>query len=363
MDMKTFKKSSTVIYMLMHIALLMGCDRKVTIESVVHPDGVIDRTIVLTEVDSIEVSRNMFGLNEGNGWKVVAEPYVEAPNDKVSKNEKQKYTIAFRQSFSSVEESNKVLSNSNDTLFSVTGTFEKKFRWFYTYLNFTDTYRAINRFGLAKPEDYFTQEDFSFINRMPAEGKSITKADSVYLDQLNKKIFDQFAMQSIYNEHFNLMLDVMRTARIDQKYIESYMKQKGFMFSILTKKENDNVFSDDAFMHQVMDSLHVDFPYDKIVDNYKDRSKEIKSRLEFMSEAGFSSKYTHIIKMPWDVIATNADSINGTTLIFQPLALKFLLRDYTLHASSRKLNYWVLIVSGLVVAITIGAFVKGRSRL
>lgn len=134
------------------------------------------------------------------------------------------------------------------------------------------------------------------------------------------------------------------------------------MFSVLTKKENDNVFNDDAFMHQVMDSLHVTFPMDKIIDNYQQRSKEIKSRIDFMSEAGFASKYTHIIKMPWDVIETNADSVSGNTLLFQPPAIKFLLKDYTMHASGRRLNYWALIVSGLLIVVTIIAFLKKRSN-
>jgi hypothetical protein len=245
-------------------------------------------------------------------------------------------------------------------LFKIHTTFDKKFRWFFTYLTYSDTYRSLNRFQHARPEEYFTKEDFDFIDRLPAEGKSISKADSVYLDHLNKKIVDHFAMQAIYDEHFYLMLDVMKKAQIDQKYIDAYTKQKGFMYAIITKKENDNAFSEDAFMHQVMDSLRIDFPMEKLTGAYIERSGAIKSRLEFMSEAGFATKYTHIIKLPWDVIESNADSVNGNALIFQPPALKFLIRDYTMHGTSRQLNYWAVILSTIVIAATIVAFVRKR---
>jgi hypothetical protein len=359
--MKASKKSITTIASLVMILALTSCDRNVTIESVVHPDGAIDRTIVLTEVDSSEVDKNMFGIHSINGWETRVEPYIEKPNDRVEeRNQSPKHIITFRKHFTSAADANAELDNANDTLFSINSTFHKKFRWFYTYLEYADTYRAINRFHLVKTEDFFTKEDFDFIGRMPAEGKSIAKADSVYLDQLNKKIFDHFAMQAIYEEHFKLMLNVMRDAKIEQKYIDAYKQQKGLMFSILTKKENDNVFSDDAFMHQVMDSLQVDFPIDKIAEDYKQRSTEIKARIDFMSEAGFASKYINIIKMPWDVIETNADSIHINDLFFQPSPLKFMLKDYRMYATSRKLNYWTLIVSGVLIGLTIIAFVKRK---
>jgi hypothetical protein len=360
--MKVFKKIIHAATTLVMIFILTGCDRKVTIESTVHPDGTLDRNIVLTEVDSSELNHNMFGIQSSNGWKVQVKPYIERPDDRVEKKDTStKYVITFGKHFSSVAQANVEFDKAGDSLFRIRSAFNRKFRWFYTYLEFSDTYRAINRFHQVKMEDFFTKEDFDFIARMPAEGKAITKADSVYLDHLNKKIFDHFAMQAIYEEHFNLMLSVMRKAGIDKKYVDVYLKQKGYMFSILTKKENDNVFSEDAFMHQVMDSLNVDFPMDKITGDYRRSTKEIKTRIDFMSEAGFATKYTHIIKMPWDVIETNADSVKGNTLFFQPSPIKFMLKDYTMYATSRDLNYWAVLLSGLLIGVTIVAFVKKRS--
>src|SRR5882762_9964961 len=100
---------------------------------------------------------------------------------------------------------NKDLDNTTDSLFHVHSSFEKKYRWFYTYIKYSEKIRPINRFKLVSPKDYFNQEDSAFIQRLPAEGKSISKADSVYLDLLNQKITDHFATKGMYLEYYKAM--------------------------------------------------------------------------------------------------------------------------------------------------------------
>ena len=39
---------------------------------------------------------------------------------------------------------------------------------------------------------------------------------------------------------------------------------------------------------------------------------------------------------------------------------KFLFKDYTMHAESRRLNYWAVIVSVVIVLVTLGLFFRKR---
>src|SRR5204863_5978466 len=104
-----------------------------------------------------------------------------------------KYTIRFTKSYPSAEAANTDLNRKTDTLFRIRSDFSRQFRWFYTYIRFSDTYMALNRFHQLSKDDFFTQEDFAFISRLPSEGKSISKGDSLYLSRLNEKILDIFA--------------------------------------------------------------------------------------------------------------------------------------------------------------------------
>jgi hypothetical protein len=363
--MKTSKYFIQGIAALFALCSLSNCEQKITVESVVHPDGAIDRTIVFTEVDSSKANTNIFGIDVENGWETKMEPVLQDNKDPgeqtyQTKREKVKgkYNIIFHKRFASVDEVNKVLNTPNDTLFRINSSFEKKFRWFYTYINYTDTYVSINRFDQLLKEDYFTKEDFAFINRMPESGKSITKADSIYLDLLEEKIGDFYAL-ALYEEHFKMMLDAMNKNNLEPRWTDSLKHRKRAMSAMLTKKDNDKML-EEAFMLPLIDSLQIGFPLEKIKDDYKSMFIGFNPRIKFMGEVVSQAEFTHIIKMPWEVVSTNADSVNGTSLYWRPLTLKFLLNDYTMSAESRKMNLWTVIISLLFVIISAGLFWKKR---
>lgn len=358
--MKTFKIFTTSACVLWIVCLLMSCEQKITVESVVHPDGAIDRTIVFTEVDSAKVDRNMFGLHPGNGWETKVEPFLVEPNPYVKETNppRHKHTITFHKKFTSAEEANKELDTPGDSLFRIRSVFEKKFRWFYTYVHYSDTYMAVNRFHLRK-DDFFTEEDYAFINRLPAEGRSITRADSLYLEQLTEKVYEHYGASAIYEEHFSILIEAANKNNIDKHWIDSLYHHKGHMFSTILK--SDGNISETPFMIQLIDTLLVSFPIEKIVSDYTTLYANVAPRERFMHDA-LAGKFTHIIKMPWDVVATNADSSQGTSLYWRPLNIKYLLNDYTMYAESRKMNYWAVISSGIIVAIAVLAFLKKNKR-
>jgi hypothetical protein len=354
--MESLKKIITSTSVLAIVWLLMSCEQKIMVESVVHADGAIDRTIIFTEVDSSKVAYNMFGINEKNGWKTTLERIMKKKDTLGNTKSEQKYTITFHKKFASADEANKVMDNPSDSIFRIKSVFKKKLKWFYTYITYSDTYSAINRFNVLPIDDFFTPEDFSFINRMPAEGKAITKADSLYLEMLNGKVHDHYAMQAIYAEHFNAMLQAMEKNEIDHRWVDSLMRYKGKMLSLFSKRiEKDDAF-EEAFMVPLIDSLQISFPTEKVKKDYYGLHAAIKSRLNFMVEISSEGKFTHAITMPWKVITTNADSINGSTLYWQPPTIKFLLNDYTMYAASRKLNYWAVLIAGILILSSILAF-------
>lgn len=348
--MKAFKFLITTITSIIILWSLSSCEQNIAVESVVHEDGSIDRTVVFSEADSGIVKENIFGINEKNGWKADVSAVPTRENEQSKKK-----TIAFTKHFSSVDDINSEMNSSSDTLFKIRSEFEKKFRWFYTYLKYSDTYVAINRFKEVKTEDYFTPEDYLFIQRLPAEGKSMSKADSVYLITLNEKIYDHFAIRGLYEDQFKSFL--MSLAESDRKWSDSLLKSKERMFHMLVQSKDNT--SDDDFMSALADSVGI--PKSLINRAAFDRlNKESERTINFMSSAA-EGKYTHSIKMPWSVVDTNADSVSGNQLIWQPPVIKFMLNDYTMYAESRQINYWAVILSATVVVVTVLAFVR-RSR-
>lgn len=319
---------------------LSACGHNVSMETTVREDGSLDKTIMIETEDS---TKNFLGISKENGWKMKTHRIDSASN----KNESnKKWRVVFQKIFISSEEANAELATPSDTLFRVSSTFDKKFRWFYTYLYYADTYKAINRMALP-PDDYITREDYAFIDRLPAEGQTISKADSFYLSELNKRIFDVYGLRAIYEAYYDLDVKLIKESGLENRWLDTLNKHKENLYARLVKQQD----LPDNFMYRAMDSLGIPFPFDKMENRYTELYRQTDSKTNFISHAS-EGKYAHVINMPWTIVGTNADSVSGNRLQWNPPSVKFLLNDYTMYAEARKVNLWAFGVSALVLFFT-----------
>jgi hypothetical protein len=354
-----------ILSMLFLLALLSACKQDIAMETTVYPDGSLDRTIQTAHSDehqeiqtidarpnnTVEITRaaaieNMFGLRVEDGW-ALATRMIPADVDSTT-------IYTFRRHFSSVDEANATLATPADTLFRVTSTFEKKFRWFYTYLYYADTYHAINRMDYPV-ENYVTPEDYTFIDRLPAEGKKITPADSIYFAHLHDKLVGDYGLRALYECYYDLTVKLMQETHVENKWFDTLRAHKESMLRDVVARHDIN---DDYILHTI-DSIGIPLSSAQTSTLYSALLKSLDKKLGFMSVAS-DATYRHRINMPWDVVRTNADSISGNQLFWNPPAIKFLIKDYTFYAESRQLNYWAVAISGIVIALTVFLFVRRR---
>lgn len=331
--------------LLLGTILFSACEHPMTLKTEVHEDGTLDKTITFEKGDSSLSTNNIFGIDSTKGWSA---KIVELPVEKTETgSDKIQYKTVFKKHFGSVDELNIELNSPSDTLFKVKSTFGKKFRWFYTYIRYTETFLPINRFKMLSPEDYLNEEDHQFIDRLPGEGKAISKADSLYLQMLNVKIGDYYTNMAIFNEEFEIMKGLVKQSDLEGKWMDTLIRKKEYIYNHIEKMKGEPDF---ALM--MTDSLHIPLNKETASKSALLLAKDLNSRLSFMSFAN-DGKYTNIIHMPWTVLNSNADSVAGNTLVWRPLVTKFLFKEYHMYAEARKLNLWTLIVSGVLVLLTI----------
>lgn len=345
--MKNINRSISIALLFAAAIGFSSCEQKVYTETTVHEDGTLDKAITVQTSDSTD---NFFGLSKEKGWDLTVT--TEEDSVKKDKNEKPKLFLTFRKSFASAEKANEELAVKNDTLFQITSKFEKRFKWFYTYIYYSDTYHCINRMNYPV-DDYVTQEDYAFIDRLPAEGKKISKADSLYFDNLHNKLFDVYGVRAIYERHYNINLKLIKEAGLEAKWIDTLAKHKESIFHQLVN--NQNVADD--FLYKALDSLGIPFPSEKMRSRYDELFLQEDAKTKFSNTAS-EGKYTHVINMPWTVVQTNADSVAGNRLQWNPSSMKFTLKDYTMYAESRKANYWAFILSAIVLGLTVYLFIR-----
>jgi hypothetical protein len=287
------------------------------------------------------LERNIFTVGKSNGWKVTVSPVMDGKDD-------DKYRVQFEKSFASPEAMNAELDKASDTLFRVKSSFEKKFRWFYTYIRYSETYRPLNRFKLLPYDEFFNAEDMQFIRRLPAEGASISKADSVSLQMLNIKVDDYYARAAIADEQVENFKKLISLTNTRTTVLDSLEGLRQIFLDWLEDNKNDK-----DFLMRVSDSAQIEFPDRKRATFLADSlSADLNARLRFMSYVR-DGRYQAMMEMPWTVVQTNADSVAGNRLYWRPLQHKFLFTDYELYAESRQLNWLTVTISLVVIGITL----------
>lgn len=330
--------------------LLSACEHSVSTETVVHPDGSLDKSILLERADSAKAYQNILTDDQAKSWQQTeldSAQYMQR-----SLKDSTRY-ILLRKKFASAEEANKELATPVDSLFRITSKFEKRFRWFYTYIDYSDTYHMLNRMTLSA-DNYFTPEDFAFIDRLPAEGNRISPADSLHLALLNDKIYDQYGARAYFEEHYAILLELVKDTPDPAMWTDSLLRIKNTMFGKLVDKD-----APDDFVLWLADSLHIPLGDPKERKEYKTLTNQLDKKISFITWAS-EGKYTHAIEMPWTVVETNADSIAGNRLYWHPSPIKFTLRDYTMRARARVMNYWAVAISAAVVLLTGYLFLRRR---
>ena len=145
----------------------------------------------------------------------------------------------------------------------------------------------------------------------------------------------------------------MRMHDLEPRWADTLRKHKEPIYRSLTNLGDVN----DSIALQIADSLSIPLPRPQANNDYMVLSKDFRSKLDFLGNFS-NTRFTHSIKMPWPVIKSNADSVSGSHLFWQPPVTKFLIKDYKMYAESRKMNYWAVIVSVMIIILTALLFAK-----
>lgn len=333
------------------IWVLTGCQNPVAMRTLVKEDGSLNKMILFKKAEKKLAENNMFGIRQGDGWKMEMEKVPDLATDSSDKDE---YNIKLEKEFASVDDVNRELNTSSDTLFHIEHRFDRKFRWFYTYLRYSERITPVNRFKIEKPEDYFNREDSLFLDRLPGDGSSISKADSVFLNSLSEKVNTTFVYMAIFREEFEILKQAVAKANLDKRWLDTLDKKAEYIYNHVDKMKGDPFFAE-----KIADSLKVPFVKPESSKLFAELSDDFNSRVDFMSFAN-NGEYENEVAMPWEIVSTNADSVAGSTVYWRPLSIKFAFRDYEMYVESRRLNLIPGVISILVVAFTFFLLFKKR---
>lgn len=346
MIMKTSQNLRILLAVSIAALMLSGCEYDVSVTTAVGEDGSLEKSIGFQSSDSAKIKHNNFGISASKGWDVFIQPSAEQEGDKESNLE-----ITFRKKFASAGEANRELDQPSDTLFRIASDFRRVNRWFHTYIEYQETYRALNNFRALPVESYLTQEDMAFIRRLPPEGVQLSKADSLFMIKLNEKVFDIYGANTVFAELYDDLVSTVKEYSVPHSAMDSIAKHREALFS--------DVVGDGSFKIELLDKYGIILPAEAR-RKVERKLEEIDRKATFISES-YSGRYMHSITLPWNISESNADHVEGRQAYWGITPMKFLLTDFTMTATARRINYWAVALLGALVCTTAALFIA-RAR-
>jgi len=356
------------------VLLLAGSCLDYTVTTTVNRDGSVIRKYTV-KGDSAEIFDGSLMIPSGPEWKI--KQGMDNRDDATSV-EKSKYVYEASRTFGSIDK----LRDWLDTDTSI-GTIKpvvslkKKFRWFYTYYEYSEVYPMTFPFQKIPVDSFLTDMEQSVImdddrTAYSADGKKLiwkvkdakynyTPADSVEMNKISEHCQQKLAKwvnASIIEDY----LDVLNKHFKNEAVVKAISLKKATWKEAFDKKFdlNNSEFVTATFLNTIGDSLTGSGSLQELYKNNPEVFAEFDRKIRKAKDFGVDDSFTHTLSLPGKVFNTNSEKVNLTEMEWQLEPMFFALKDYEMKASSRAANPWIMVLSGLLVAGLIGVLFTRR---
>jgi len=382
-------KSTTKILFYIAVMFVVSCAQPTEMLTVINSDGScyrefklnVDRTFLLGDTVS---KLNPFPVDIDSTWIVSwkfknSEWFTQFPArkstiDSIVKNIKSKekstvdgenisddFLVLACKNYTSVEEMSinfKLKKSHKWSEMKVKYDLEKKFRWFYTYFTYRETYPKI-KYNFEIPiEKYMSKEEAQFwFTGKPDMLKGMNGIEiREYVGNLEDK-YNKWVTYNSWNSDYQVLL-----ANYNQ-----LIKQP-------VSKARLALLKDTIFDSKVKESQ--DFNMEKILNEYfktnafsllwnGEDSPMTKFEKDF-DEHGFmrffTESFNYKLIMPGKVIQPNNAVMLGDTIELKLTAYRMIPADYVIEAQSRKANVWAFILTGIILIVAVGSFLWKQKK-
>jgi len=367
------------------VCTLTSCVQPDNMLTVINPDGSCDKVFSSTVGSDFMLGKNLseqkyFPISVDSSWSVTWKqqdstlistdyPISQAIIDSISalmplekdpktnKLEKKKpvFDLVLQRQFRSVEEMGNTfrLNPTHEwSKLKVNYHLEKKFRWFYTYYTYSETYPKIDTKFKIPVDSFMTKEEATYwFTGEPNIYKGMNGIEvREAIGSLEDK-YNHWFSKNLWDNEFEVLLanyDLMKNPPVT---LDSLAKSKDNLFNSKVKDNKD--FDMENLLNGYFKTKAFSIYWETKESPLKKYEKEFE---EQAFVALFTKAFNYRLCMPGRIKPQENVVMNGDTLNFKLTAYRMIYDDYVIQAESRRTNVWAFIVSGLILALAIGSF-------
>jgi hypothetical protein len=319
--MNIFMKHRFAAFIALILLITPGCKKEKTTTTTIDSDGSCVRTIVVNPVSD---TSSTFPVPTDKSWDI----HLEGDTDK---------------SFVAVKKFDDVNLMNNEyrrpEKVGVHIAFEKKFRWFFTYFNYQETYKPLLQIQRIPIQNFLTKEEYAQYENGDT-GRAL------------KKRLDDFLTANLYEEFYSQLVDSVE--RMHDPSIPASVfitKKQDVGFHEFDKGETKDIVK---YLEKTL-GLKLQGKIEKPIESI---TKSIKDSVRFMLDAG--GDYVNEVRMPGIILITNANSVEGNKVVWRFNEDRFAYTGYAMAVESRIANPWAAYATGGVLMVIVALLLLPR---
>lgn len=325
----------------------------VKVSSKVNSDGSVLRTVVV-EGDSSAIFESYFPIPRDTTWDITLEIVL---NDDGDATENLRLTAS--KFYDDIKQLNAdfAISDPDQIGLNIEFYLTKKFRWFYTVYEYQESYRSNNPFDAIPLPSGVTREDVegSFSGMYNDDGDS---SDSLKTGNDLDFDLDEWFFENVFESYYNEFLASVKTYGGDKIQAETVSKNKDALKAIALSKQHDSDSLDELYR-----SILGESPVNWVLEQNPEPFALILEQIEFSTELISQTDYSLQVTMPGIIVDSNSSSVTGNTVKWEEFTPYLEFFDETLFVISRKLNWWIIGLSGAIVILLAAGFIMSAIRL
>jgi hypothetical protein len=360
---------------IMVLLLLAGSCLDYTVTTTVNRDGSVMRKYKVRG-DSADIFKGSLMIPSGPEWKISHRMEPKDKNDSLS--EKSQYVYEASRTFTSIDELNDWLESdtSMGTIKPIV-SLKRKFRWFYTYYEYSEIYPMVFPFQKIPVDSFLTDIEQSAIMdddrtayspdskkliwKVKGAEYAYTPADSADMKKISENCEQKFMKwmnASIIEEYIDVLNKHFKNEAVVKDLSRKKEAWKNAGAQRLDIQKDD--FTSVSFLNSIGDSLTGSGRLQELYENNPDVFAEFDQKIKKAQDFGGEDSFTHLLSLPGKVFSTNSQKINLTEMEWQLEKMFSYMKDYEMKASSRAANPWIMVLSGLVAVGLIGILFARR---
>ncbi len=321
--MNIFIKCRFGTMIILFLILASGCKKEKKTTTQIDSDGSCVRTIVVNPVSDTAAS---FPVPTDKSWDI----HVEGDTDK---------------SFIAVKKFDNVNSMNNEyrraKKVGVDIAFEKKFRWFFSYFSYQETYKPSLQIHRIPLQNFLTKEEYTQYERGDT-GKTL------------KKRLDDFLTANLYEEFYSQLIDSVEQLHDPSIPASVFIaKKQDVGFHEFGKGETKDIVK---YLERTL-GLKLQGKIERPIENI---TKSIEADIQFMMDAG--GDYVNEVQMPGIILNTNANTVEGNKAVWRFNEDRFSYTGYTMTVESRIANPWAAYATGGVFILIVALLLLPRQK-